>query len=688
MHAWPDATTVGQFLARTRRRLLLLRVAEGGTVGSILAAGLVMAGVGVSTFSLLLLATIVVAVILVRALLGDAWQLGWWRSLSGIAIRLERRTSRAQNLIVTASESLESRNYFTEAVMSRAARLTNEIDIAGLFPARATVAAMVAASVALAIGVTRPDDTSQLIEASRQSVGVPTIRRVTVTVQPPAYTGQPPSTATDPSRVEALAGSRVEIIVDATASAVRLETVNGTQELSRADGAFTAAITADADGFLAVEALDSAGVTRTRQLIGLTVTPDRAPRVILASPGRDLFFSTVPGTLPVSISADDDIGLASLRLQFTAVSGSGERFTFTEQDVPLSISQANPRSWAARGTWRLDSLQLAPGDLIVYRAVAADRRPGAAAVESESYVIEVVTPGSVAAEGFAADDQRDRYAASQQMVILKTERLMARRSSLTTDSATVEARSIAAEQRQVRAEFVFMMGGELEDLATETSGTLDVNEVAEAEAEGDLLAGRQQNQGRIDLMRAIRSMSRASTELTDGNLDQALGHERAALDNLMRAFSRSRFILRALTQRERIDLERRLSGSLALTAGLSAPTRETSPDDKVVALRRVLADLASFSSGDSSATGSRASSTAVLLLRSDPGSEELRKLATRVEALARGSASSRRARADSLVRDVTAMLASSLPSAPRAKTALQASLLEGALHDATRGRRP
>ena len=37
----------------------------------------------------------------------------------------------------------------------------------------------------------------------------------------------------------------------------------------------------------------------------------------------------------------------------------------------------------------------------------------------------------------------------------------------------------------------------------------------------------------------------------------------------MRAFARSRFILRALTQRERIDLERRLSGALNMTAGLS-----------------------------------------------------------------------------------------------------------------------
>ena len=159
-----------------------------------------------------------------------------------------------------------------------------------------------------------------------------------------------------------------------------------------------------------------------------------------------------------------------------------------------------------------------------------------------------------------------------------------------------------------------MMGGELEDIATEASGTLDLNEVAEAEAEGDLLAGRQQNRGRVEMMRAIRAMSRASTALNESSLDQALRDERTALDNLMRAFSRSRFILRALTQRERIDLERRLSGLLNSTVGLSDRFRNRSRIRATIALRRLLADVAA---GDSAAV----KASALALLREDPGSE-------------------------------------------------------------------
>jgi len=241
---------------------------------------------------------------------------------------------------------------------------------------------------------------------------------------------------------------------------------------------------------------------------------------------------------------------------------------------------------------------------------------------------------------------------------------------------------------------VFMMGGELEDLAAETAGTLELNEVAEAESEGDLLSGRQQNQGRVDMMRAIRAMSRASTALTATNLDQALRDERAALDNLMRAFARSRFILRALTQRERIDLERRLSGTLALTAGLHGPVVEAEPAARITALRRLIAELAAMSSGDSDAVrGTRATDAALTLLRAEPGSDTLRRLATRVQTLVRErrglTAAIARARIDSLLSDVGSLAVAAVPLMPGSRSSVELGVLEGSLRDALRrgGRR-
>lgn len=690
MNAPPDERMIDAFLARARRRLALLRAVEGAVVGCVPALVVALMGSGP-----LVVATLVTSGAIVRATLGDQWRWSWWRSRSGLAQRVERRTALGRNLIVTAAEAPAGvKPYVGEVLNARAARVAAELDLSALFPLRHAVSVLVVGVSLLAAVIARPavlDGVTRTIIAPRET---PSVQRVQVTVVPPAYSGLRTATSTNPPTIEALAGSRIELRIEAIASTIRIETLSGVRDVSSGDTAFRATIVAESDGFIAIEPRDSAGVSGQRALMGLSVTPDRAPRVTLASPGRDLFFSAVPGTLPVTINAEDDLALASLRLRYTAVSGSGERFTFIERDVPMNVTATTSREWSARGTWRLDSLDLAPGDLVVYRAVATDRRPGAPPVESESYVVEVVTPGAIAAEGFAADDQRDRYAVSQQMVILKTERLLSRRARLPADSVTEESRLLAAEQRQVRAEFVFMMGGELQDLAAETAGTLDLNEVAEAEAEGDLLAGRQQNQGRVDMLRAIRAMSRASTALTAVDLDQALLDERAALDNLMRAFARSRFILRALTQRERIDLERRLSGSLALTAGLHGPAVEAEAAVRLFALRRLIAELAAMSSGDSDEfRGTRATDAALALLRADPGSDTLRRIATRVQDLARErrglTAATVRARIDSLLSDVSSLAARALPLMPGPRASVELGMLEGSLRDALRrgGRR-
>ena len=147
----------------------------------------------------------------------------------------------------------------------------------------------------------------------------------------------------------------------------------------------------------------------------------------------------------------------------------------------------------------------------------------------------------MATAGFALPEERDRQAISQQMVIVKTERLHKDRATLAADAALEQARLLAIEQRMVKAEFVFMTGGEVED------------EVAEAEAGHELAEGRGENQSQVDLLAAMREMSRAEARLNAGDTAQALVFERAALRALQRAFDRRRYLLRTLPERARID---------------------------------------------------------------------------------------------------------------------------------------
>ena len=202
-----------------------------------------------------------------------------------------------------------------------------------------------------------------------------------------------------------------------------------------------------------------------------------------------------------------------------------------------------------------------------------------------------------------------------------------------------------------------------------------------------------QNQGRVEMTRAIRSMSRASTALTDVNLEQALRDERLALDNLMRAFSRTRFILRALTLRERIDLDRRLSGTLALASSTAGSAVSAELPSRVVALRRLMADVAALAHDSSRVSSGRAVDGALALLRADPRSDTLRTLAVRIQEVA-GRVSTRQApsqarEVDSLVRVIAALAAAAMPVAPAMQPRVGAGRLAGAWRDAQRsGRSP
>jgi hypothetical protein len=265
----------------------------------------------------------------------------------------------------------------------------------------------------------------------------------------------------------------------------------------------------------------------------------------------------------------------------------------------------------------------------------------------------------IAAAGFSMDDIENKYALSEQMVILKTERLIAKASSLPADSITASAQLIAAEQRAVRAEFVFMMGGEVAEDVVAAAGLTDLNEEAEAAAEADIAAGRLQNHGRVALVQSIRFMSRANTSLIASDLPRALSQEKAALAYLEQAFSRTRYLLRALTQRERLDLARRLTGSLAAASSDTRSAPESVVDPRTPALRKLLADLASVRAEGSGVTRSL-TDLAQRVLVMDPADKRYQEVSHLLDGA--GSAATRRDvdRVHQLVDSAALQLASAL----------------------------
>lgn len=542
-----------------------------------------------------------------------------------VALAVEARDASARNLLVTAAEidvrGLAVRDDVREVVWRDASDAARRVSIADVFPLARPALWCAGLAGLWAVALVMPSARIVLPAAMQPGGaavhGVPSIGAVTVTITPPAYTGLRTETQRDPATLEVLAGSDVAVAIEAAAASVEFAAAGTTHRLAPgAGGVFEGHAAIVEDGFLAVQPFgehDDAGV---RAVIPVTVRPDHAPSARITDPGKDLFLSKPDQRIPVAIEATDDLALASLRLTYTKVTGGGENFKFVDGELPLAITRSRADAWSATSAIPLASLSLEPGDMVVYRAVVADRRPGAAPVESDAFIVQILQPGEALSEGFALDDEKDRYAISQQMIIIKTQRLIANRPKLSAEAFADEAATLAAEQRKVRAEFVFMMGGEFEDVASDTG---ELNEEAEAAAESDLLAGRMQNNGRRDVILATRFMSEAAQQLTHLDPDGALPNEKSALAALQRAFTKSRYILRVLTPRERIDATRRLTGKLDAAVDWRQPAVVASADPRARALTDALDKVRPLVGRDAytAADGNALASTAEALLRLD-----------------------------------------------------------------------
>ena len=549
-----------------------------------------------------------------------------WRrwTTARVAAVIESRREGLDNLVVTAEEMARQDNpswhptieaEVTSAAIARLANVSSSVVQPLALPLTLGVGAL-AALASLLVALPSAEAPGRLRSLNPEGSGETAILSsgdVRVVITPPAYTRRETTELVNPASVAALEGSRIHLEVPAAVPAALVKLDGSAESFSERGERRVLDFTAVESRPLLIR-FDSAAGSPPDRLVHLRVQSDDRPIVRIEQPAKDLIFPESTGDVAVTISARDDVGLEALALRYTKVSGSGENFTFQEGEWPLGIERAAAGDWTAQAKFSLSALNLQDGDTLVYRAVARDGKPGADPALSDSFLIEVGRLAGVASTGFALPEERDRQAISQQMLIIKTERLQAERAKLSEAAFIEQARLLAIEQRMVKAEFEFMTGGVVED------------EIEEATHSHELAEGRLENTGQLELITAIREMSRAEARLNSAATTEALVNERAALRALQRAFDRRRYLLRTLPERARIDLSRRLSGDLDTARSSTQPPGATNPDPFLDRARDVLRELSEARAPiNPPALASR-------LLALDPASEELQKAALQVAA--------------------------------------------------------
>ena len=650
----PDERVVTALIERATRRARALLIAEAAAWAAAIAAATFMTTSALGFARPARVAAIAAAELAVAAAVGLLRR----RELAhhSIVRALERAAPASRNLLMTAAElttgELSAAPRSRARVFADAAAISRTVDIGRALPPARVRRAAVVASVAWAavIGVWAWRGASGVAPGSifgSRATFTPAAppanaAHVTVTIQPPAYTSLPTRTLTDPSEIEAIAGSSANAVM----------------------GSFATRTILQKTGYIAI------GDGAARRTIPVVVTPDALPAAAITAPGRDLVFAGGNPRIAFEARATDDFGLRALTLQFTRVSGSGEQFEFDEGEIPLAIAREDGRVWRGSASRSIAELNLKEGDTLVYRAVATDSRPGGGAASSDAFFIEIAKLGVAAGDAFTLPEEETRYALSQQMLIIKTERLNRERAVKGASDVSETALNLAVEQRMIRAELVFMLGGEIED------------EEVEAVQSTELQEGRLQNRGQRDVRAATIAMSQAEKLLTAVDLPAALAAERAAVAALQRAFARGRYILRALGSRTSLDLGRRLTGDVSNAADWRRAPPAAPADRRVALIQDLLRGLAEL--GAANAVETRARVLAEEALRIDASSALLRQTAAELQRAADAADASQRKRAlDAASTAAAAEARRSIAGAPLT-IRVGGGSLAGALADAAR----
>jgi hypothetical protein len=590
----------------------------------------------------------------------------WWhgrsaRSLATAAHLVERVDPSCRNVVITAVELLAHpdrgapwmRARVIGDAHERAARI-NPADARSLVGPIVILAATVMVDAALVLALIKGWPQRAIASLAPVKTAPGAVARqapatIRVRLQPPAYTGSPGRDLENPERIDALQGTAVRLSVTDPSGSRRIRFGTRPLDAQRIGDDVVADVVLSESGYFAIE---PAVGSPEALLLPVLVSPDRAPVIRLEAPGKDLLLPNATGRIPIAVSASDDFGLQSLELRYTRVSGTGEQFEFQEGSLPAAVTRQSARDWKLTAEIPLASLKLEPGDSLVYRAIGRDARPGDAGVaSSDTFFVEIAGPGQVALDGFDLPPDRERYALSQQMIVLKIARLRARERTRSPKALVEETTTIAGEQRAVRANFIFLMGGHVED------------EEVEAEQASEIAEGRLQNRAHQDIGAAVRFMTAAEQALAATSTEPALRAARAAAEALQRAFGRNRYILRTAPVRSRVDPSRRMTGDLSEAADWRRSLVAAPPDRDTTEARLVLSrllELAEASGAERRMDPGALGALAERALSVAPGSPDWQAVAAGVTRLRDAVASGRagrevRDRLDELVRLLSAL---------------------------------
>ncbi|CAN5823480.1 DUF4175 domain-containing protein [soil metagenome] len=297
----------------------------------------------------------------------------------------------------------------------------------------------------------------ELPEAAADTAG--RVRKIEITVAPPAYTGKPAYDAKSPN-VRAEEGATITWRISTDRPARELALVlqeTKTLQASRQGNVYTFSrtFTEPALYHLLLNGQKSAYYT-------LEIIPDEAPVVQISKPPpyTEIRFGD-PQRVTLQAQLSDDYGLRDANLIATVAKGSGEAVKFREEKISIGFSGPK-RKHSVQKTLDLQQLGMTYGDELYFYLQAWDNHRGYTRSETFFVQIEDTTLVESMADLSLGMNPVPAYFRSQRQIIIDTEKLIKEQKSLSKAVFEERANTLGIDQKLLRLRYGKFLGEEFE----------------------------------------------------------------------------------------------------------------------------------------------------------------------------------------------------------------------------------
>lgn len=362
------------------------------------------------------------------------------------------------------------------------------------------------------------------IETNKFNIRVmdrPIIRKLEMTITPPAYTRLPAFQQLDNGSAAVLPGTRLSYKITSTKplSAVEQILSSGNKIEFEIEGNQASGQAYVKENFnYHFNLIDTVNVSNENQIqYSINLTKDLYPQVEISKPGENIELG-LETVLPLTIQISDDYGFSSLKLQYQLTSSN--RSTKSEMtSIPISISHKENEQ-EVYYSWDVASLNLKEEDVVSYYVVIADNDNINGPKETRSKVYTIRVPSLN--ELFADADQKQNEAKDDLTQTLEEAKKLGEEFQKISDELKRDERQITWEEKE-KIEKTLQKFEDLENKVDNIKKQLD--DVRKDLAENNLISE--------ETLKKYMELQDLMDQLSSEEMSKAMEKMRDQLQNLM-----------------------------------------------------------------------------------------------------------------------------------------------------------